>query len=230
MDIVRSAVLPVPHGFLGREAGDATGAPVRGAVAAAVTPGKRLVTVQQVHSADCITVAMPWSEDARPRADAIVTDRRGLALGILTADCAPILLFDAARGVIGAAHAGWKGALRGVIDATLAAMRALGARDVAAAIGPCIGRSSYEVSEAFQRDFEADDPANERFFATARPGHPHFDLEAYVAHRLAVAGVARVDALGLDTLGDPRRFFSYRRATTAGEASYGRQLSLIALP
>ncbi|WP_339501533.1 polyphenol oxidase family protein, partial [Pseudomonas canadensis] len=147
------------------------------------------------------------------------------------ADCAPVLLADVQAGIIGAAHAGWKGALGGVTDATLQAMEALGAqRDrIAAAIGPCIARASYEVDEAFARRFEANDPANERFFAEGRAGHFQFDLEAYVAHRLATAGVTRVAMLGLDTYADEARFFSFRRATHRGEPGYGRQISIIGL-
>ncbi len=143
-----------------------------------------------------------------------------------------MLFADAQAGVIGAAHAGWKGALAGLTDATIAAMEALGARraTISAAVGPCIARTSYEVSDGFALNFLAGDPANERFFATGRPGHVHFDLEAYVAHRIAAAGVARVWTSGLDTLANPDRFFSYRRATLAGEPGYGRQISLIALP
>jgi YfiH family protein len=133
--------------------------------------------------------------------------------------------------VIGAAHAGWKGALAGVTDATITAMEALGARRdrIAAAVGPCIARASYEVDDGFRRRFEADDPANERFFADARAGHAQFDLEGYVAHRLAAAGITRIEALGLDTYADPTRFFSYRRATHRGEPDYGRQIAIIAL-
>ena len=203
----------------------------RALATAAVLPGAELVTLYQVHSADCVTVRTPFEERLRPRGDALVTDRPGLLLGILTADCAPVLLADAAAGVVGAAHAGWKGALGGVTDAALFAMEALGAkRDrIVAAVGPCIARASYEVDAAFARRFEADDPANERFFTDGRAGHCQFDLEAYVASRLAAAGVTRVTTLGLDTYADENRFFSYRRATHRGEPGYGRQISLIGL-
>ena len=158
-----------------------------------------------------------------------MTDRPGLALGILTADCAPVLLADRDAGVVGAAHAGWKGALAGVTDATVIAMTALGADParIVAAIGPTIARASYEVDDAFLRRFAAADPANERFFADGRAGHHRFDLEAYVAHRLALAGVGRIEALGLDTYADADRFFSYRRATHRGEPGYGRQIAII---
>lgn len=237
----------VPHGFLGRRGGASAGplaelnaglgagddeAAVRAnraAAVAAVLPGATLVTAYQVHSATCVTVTAPIADDARPRADALVTDRPGLALGVVTADCAPVLLADAQAGVVGAAHAGWKGALAGVTDATVTAMVALGARAerIVAAVGPCIARASYEVDDAFRRRFEAADAANERFFADGRAGHASFDLEGYVAHRLALAGVTRVETLGLDTYADETRFFSYRRATHRGEPGYGRQISVI---
>jgi YfiH family protein len=250
VEAIRAAALDgVAHGFLGRRGGVSTGlvaglnvgtgsqddpqsiAENRRRAVAAVQPGAQLVTVYQVHSADAVSVAAPFAEALRPHADAMVTDRPGLALGILTADCAPVLLVDRDAGVIGAAHAGWKGAFAGVTDATIAAMEKLGARRerIAAAIGPCIARSSYEVDEAFLARFADADPDNERFFAPGRPGHHQFDLEAYVAHRLAAAGLRRVELLGLDTYGDAERFFSYRRATHRGEPDYGRQISLIAL-
>ena len=249
IEVIRAAALNgVPHGFLGRRGGVSNGlhsglnvgigsdddparvAENRRLAAAAVLPGAALVTCYQVHSADVVTVTAPLED--RPRGDALVTDRPGLLLGILTADCAPILLADTKAGVVGAAHAGWKGALAGVTDATVAAMEALGARRerIAAAIGPCIARASYEVDDAFRRRFAEADPETDRFFADARAGHHQFDLEAYVAHRLAAAGVRRVEALGLDTYADPDRFFSYRRATHRGEPGYGREISLIALP
>jgi YfiH family protein len=198
----------------------------------AVAPGAALVTLHQVHSPTCLVATAAWPDDARPAADAVVTDRPGLVLGILTADCAPVLLADRAAGVIGAAHAGWKGAFGGVIGNTVARMVELGADRgrIVAAIGPCIARASYEVDDGFFARLAEADPANERFFAAGRPGHHQFDLEAYVAARLAEAGVTRVDALGLDTYADPGRFFSYRRATHRGEPDYGRQISLIARP
>jgi hypothetical protein len=187
--------------------------------------------VHQVHSPDVVTVTTPFADDARPPADALVTDRPGLLLGILTADCAPVLLADAHAGVVGAAHAGWKGALSGVTDNAIAAMEALGAdrSRIVAAVGPCIARVSYEVDDGFARRFEEHEPANERFFTPGRDGHQQFDLEAYVAARLAAAGIVRVEAMGLDTYPDDDRFFSYRRATHRGESGYGRQISLIGL-
>lgn len=238
------------HGFLGRRGGVSTGlvaglnvglgsgddpaaiAENRRRAADAVAPGAALVTVYQVHSADVVTVTAPFPDDARPPADAMVTATPGLVLGILTADCAPVLFADTEAGVIGAAHAGWKGAIGGVTDATIEAMEALGAKRarIAAAIGPCIARASYEVDAGFLSRFTDADPANERFFADGkRADHYQFDLEAYVAHRLASAGIMRVAALGLDTYSQADRFFSFRRATHAGDPDYGRQISLIAL-
>jgi YfiH family protein len=251
VEVIRAAALDgVPHGFLGRRGGVSTGICAglnvglgagddRAAVLenrrralAAVAPGAALVTVHQVHSPDAVYAAAPWPDDARPHADALVADRPGLALGIVTADCTPVLLADRAAGVIAAAHAGWKGALGGIIEATLALMEERGAERgrIAAAVGPVIARKSYEVDEAFLRRFAEAEPANQRFFTPGREGHHQFDLEAYVLSRLAEAGVTRAEALGLDTYADAERFFSYRRATHKGEPTYGRQLSLIALP
>lgn len=244
------ALTGMPHGFLGRRGGVSTGhyaglnvgtgsdddpaiiAENRRLARNAVLPGAILLNPYQVHSAACVSVTGRWDESLRPHADAVVTDRPGIALGILTADCAPVLLADAEAGVVGAAHAGWKGAIGGVTDATVLAMEALGAqRDrIRAAIGPCIARASYEVDAAFQRRFEEADPENERFFASGRPHHAQFDLEAYVAHRLATAGVRTVEAMGLDTYPAEDRFYSFRRATHRGEPSYGRQISIIGLP
>ena len=251
VEIIRAAMLEgIPHGFLGRRGGVSKGVCAglnvgwgsdddRAAIAenrrravAAVAPGAKLVTVHQVHSADALYAAAPWPDDARPHGDAMVTDRPGLALGILTADCTPVLLADIEAGVIGTAHAGWKGALGGVIEATVAAMEERGATRarIAAAIGPVIARKSYEVDEPFLRRFAEADPDNDRFFSPGREGHHQFDLEAYVLARLAEAGVTRAEALGLDTYSESERFFSYRRATHNGEPGYGRQISLIALP
>jgi len=247
---VHRADLGVPHGFLGRRGGVSTGlvaglncglgagddpaavAENRARAVAAVRAGATLVTPYQTHSADVVTVTTPWTQDDRPAADALVTDRPGLLLGIVTADCAPVLLADAHAGVVGAAHAGWKGALAGVTDATIASMTTLGAdrANITAAIGPCIARASYEVDDAFRARFAARAPADERFFTDTRPGHHHFDLEAYVAHRLAMSGLTRIITLGLDTYADPDRFYSFRRASHRGEPGYGRQLSLIGLP
>jgi YfiH family protein len=249
VEVIRAGVLAgTRHGFLGRRGGVSTGllaglntglgsgddraalAENRARAVAAVAPGATLVTLHQVHSAIAV-VAAPGADDERPHADALVTDRPGLLLGILTADCAPVLFADAAAGVIGAAHAGWKGAFGGVVEATLAAMEGLGAdrARIAAAIGPCIARASYEVDADFFRRFAEADLENERFFADGRAGHHHFDLEGYVVSRLATAGVTRIQALGLDTYADESRFFSFRRATHRGEPDYGREISLIGL-
>ena len=239
----------LPHGFLGRRGGISTGVVAGlnvglgagdddGAVAenraramAAVLPGAALATVYQIHSPDCVIATAPWPLDARPHADALVTDRPGLLLGIVTADCAPVLLADRAAGVIGAAHAGWKGAAAGVTDRTIAAMERLGAQRarIVAAIGPCIAQASYEVDAAFADRLVAADPANAAHFTCALAGHCQFDLEAYVAQRLESAGIGGVERLGLDTYAAPEHFYSYRRATHRGEAGYGRQLSLIGL-
>ncbi len=251
IDAIRSALLdPMPHAFLGRRGGGSTGVCAglnpgwgpeddRAAIRAtralaieAVAPHARLVTVHQIHSATAIPVTAPYPDDARPHADALVTDRPGLALAILTADCTPVLFADTAAGVVGAAHAGWKGAMAGVIEATVREMEELGAdrARIRAAVGPTIARRSYEVDEDFLRRFVAQDSGNERFFTPGRPGHHQFDLEGFVVSRLAQAGLGRIEALGLDTYSDPARFFSYRRATHQGEGDYGRQMSLIALP
>ena len=162
----------------------------------------------------------------------MVTDRPGLLLGIVTADCAPVLLADQEAGIVGAAHAGWRGAFGGVLEATLEAMEALGAERgrIAAAIGPTIAQASYEVDEGFRERLVADDPANADLFEPGVPGHFQFDLPAYAARRLALAGVLTIDDLALDTYPDAARFFSYRRSTHQGEPDYGRQLSLIGLP
>jgi YfiH family protein len=191
-----------------------------------------LLTVHQIHSTDVIAVTdQRWTSPGAPKADALVTDRPGVVLGVLAADCAPVLLADPGAGVIGAAHAGWKGALGGVVDATIIAMERLGAkRDrVRAAIGPCIGRESYEVGPEFPAPFLAQDEANAAFFRSApRAGHFLFDLAGYLARRLALAGVA-ASATGHDTLAASDDFFSYRRNTLEGVRDYGRGLSAIAL-
>jgi YfiH family protein len=162
----------------------------------------------------------------------MVTDTPNLLLGILTADCAPVLFADHDAVVVGAAHAGWRGALAGVTDATIEAMEELGARreNIHAAVGPCIAQPSYEVDEAFRTRFLDDDAHNARFFVVGGAGKPHFDLESYVVHRLIAGGIGEVEALNLDTYADPDRFFSFRRATHRGEADYGRQLSAIGIP
>lgn len=239
----------IAHGFFGRRGGVSTGelaslncglgsgddpaliAENRRRVADAVLPGAALTGVYQVHGNRCVIVDDKSDLTARPEADALATRTPGIILGILTADCVPVLFADREAGIIGAAHAGWKGALAGVTDATLAAMESLGARrpNIAAGIGPCIGRASYEVDDGFVQRFTTDDPANERFFAAGKPGHAMFDIAAYVAARLAAAGVTRIAIGGQDTYAEAENYFSYRRACHKGENSYGRQLSVIGL-
>jgi hypothetical protein len=194
--------------------------------------GSRLVTMYQVHSANALIITEPWEISANPRADGLVTDRPGVMLGILTADCAPILFCDPEARVIGAAHAGWQGALSGITDSVVSKMLELGAKPerIRAAVGPCIGASAYEVGDEFEARFVAADPANRRFFT--KPGHTvrcHFDLPAYVAERLGRAGVTVVEVLGRCTYEEEDNFFSYRRATHRQERDYGRELSAILL-
>jgi YfiH family protein len=250
VEVVHAAALAtVPHGFLGRKGGVSTGivaglnvgtgseddptavAENRRRAIDAVLPGAELATVYQVHSGEARYVATPWPHDQRPKADAMVTDRPGLLLGIVTADCAPVLLVDQQAGIVGAAHAGWRGALDGVTDSAIATMEEIGAdrSRIVAAIGPCIALPSYEVDEAFRNRFVAADAANDRFFIKAATGKLHFDLPAYIRHRLLAAGAGEVETIHLDTYSDDERFFSYRRATHRGEADYGRQISLIGL-
>lgn len=203
----------------------------RGRVANAVDL-KALVTAYQIHSPTVVEVDAPWTREHAPRADAMVTTRPGIALGILTADCAPVLFADRKARVVGAAHAGWRGAITGVLDATLAAMAKHGARpeSMVAAIGPCIAQASYEVGPEFPAPFLAEDPANAAFFKpSARAGHFMFDLSAYAARRLKKLGIASVTALTNDTCREEERFFSYRRACLRGEKDYGREISVIAL-
>ena len=245
-DIAHAEALgDVPHGFFGSGGGAhqfGFGGPgdvaqvraLRAAAADAVLPGAKLAAPHQVHSPDVVTVSQVWPDDAegRPVADALVTDRRRIALGIVTADCAPVLFADAEAGVIGAAHAGWRGAQGGVLENTLAAMEALGAQPkrIAAAIGPTIARSSYEVDAAFREHF---DPRDDIHFTDApmREGVErwHFDLPGYILARLARAGVGHAVDLGLDTYPVGSPYHSYRRATQSAQANYGRQISIIAL-
>jgi YfiH family protein len=201
----------------------------RMAAALGVAPD-RLLTAYQIHSPNVVTVDQPWTE--RPRADAIVTRTPKLAVGVSTADCGPLLFADSEAGVVGAAHAGWRGALTGVIEATLAAMEALGAKRsrIAAALGPTIRQPNYEVGPEFIERFLAADPTNARFFAPAtREGHALFDLTGYIAERVQRAGIDDFEDLGLCTFAEPERFFSYRRMTRLGEADYGRHINAIAL-
>lgn len=236
----------VPHGFFGSNGGahqfgfggPGEGAEVRAlraAAAEAVRPGGALAAPHQVHSPDVVSVTAAWDDAAegRPVADAVVTATPGIVLGIVTADCGPILFADRDAGVIGAAHAGWRGAVDGVLENTITAMEALGAAraNIAAVLGPTIAQPSYEVDPAFRARFPAD---AERFFAPAamREGLPrwHFDLPAFIIARLAAAGLSKIADTGRDTFSHVARYHSHRRSTQAGEANYGRQISMIALP
>ena len=249
LDIVRSGLLDVPHGFFGRKGGVSVGAVAglncglgsdddpraietnRRLASDAIIPGAPLASVYQVHSPTAVIVTEAVPNDARPQADALVTDRPGLLLGVVTADCAPILLADTDARVIAAAHAGWRGATAGVTEQTIGRMISLGAKveRIAAAVGPCLGKASFEVDHDFAERLLADDPDHDRFLAEGSSGKPHFDLEAYLVARLAAAGVRRIEATSLDTYVLEDRFYSYRRATHRHEPTYGRQLSLIGL-
>lgn len=247
LEAIRARVLEgIPHGFLTRKGGVSAGevaslnvglgsgddpaavAENRRRAGEAVLPDVQVVGVHQVHSADCITLSEPWDDAHRPTGDALATDRPGVLLGIVTADCAPILLADKQAGVVGAAHGGWRGAHAGVAESVVAAMERLGARRgrIVAAIGPAIAQASYEVGADFRDHFDDEDA---RFFAPGRSGHWQFDLEGYVAARLHAAGIGAVEPLGLDTYRDEERFYSYRRSTHRNEPTYGRQFSLIGL-
>ncbi|MFP4327425.1 MAG: peptidoglycan editing factor PgeF [Paracoccaceae bacterium] len=246
--ITADALAPLRHGFFTRRGGASSGVFAglncgpgssdqsemvrinRGRAADALGLGaEALVSVHQVHSAEVVTLDGPLAD--RPRADALVTDRPGLALAVLTADCQPVLFADHAAGVIGAAHAGWRGALDGVLEATLDAMEALGARraDTVAVIGPTISQRAYEVGPEFLEDFLADDPRNARFFAGGDGDRAHFDLPAFGLARLRAAGVGQAEWTRHCTYSDPARFYSFRRSTHAGEADYGRLISAIRL-
>jgi YfiH family protein len=246
-----SAVDGVSHGFFTRQGGVSGGVyaslncgPGSRDDAANVTENRvrvaellgaepsRLLTVFQKHSADAVVADRPWKDGKMPEADAIVTAKPGLAIGVLTADCAPVLLCDGEARVIGAAHAGWKGALGGIIEATVEAMRKLGAKPerIIAAIGPAISQDAYEVGADFVERFLADEPESSAFFITDEfSGEPHFDLPGYVGERLARAGVGAIADLGLCTYCEETRLFSYRRSQHHGEADYGRQISAILL-
>lgn len=250
LDIVTSDLLAsVPHGFFARRGGASTGvyhglncgvgsgdqqeavSLNRSRVAKAMrVPATHLIGVHQIHSPDVIRIDAPLTQ--RPKADAMVSATPGLALSVLTADCQPVLFADAQAGVIGAAHAGWKGALYGVLDNTIDEMVDLGAqRDkIVAVIGPCISQSAYEVGPEFLDDFMMEDSDNTRFFANGEGDKYMFDLPAYGLHRLRSAGVQTADWTGNCTYADPDRFYSYRRMTHLAEADYGRQIACIALP
>lgn len=191
-----------------------------------------IVTLKQVHSARAMHVTKVLSREETPEADALVTDQPGIGIAVLTADCAPVLFAAKDARVVGAAHAGWKGAVTGILEATVAAMGELGVApaNIVAAIGPCIGPQSYEVSEGFEKPFLAQDAANARFFSpAAKPGHIMFDLPGYTAARLSRLGVGAVIDVRQDTLANEDAFFSYRRACLNKEPDYGRQISVIAI-
>jgi YfiH family protein len=246
-----NAGLTVPHAFFTRRGGvsegpfaslncslsgkDARDAVLENRARAARALGADpagLVGLAQVHGPAVVAVETPWLPGQGPRADAAVTARRGIAIGIVTADCAPVLFADAHAGVVGAAHAGWRGAVAGVLEATIAAMVALGAARgrIAVAVGPCIGQDSYEVSGDLHDAVLARDPADAAHFAEgARPGHWQFDLAGYCAARLRAAGLGSVAVTGQDTLAEEGRFFSHRRRTLAGGGPIGHQISVITL-
>jgi len=245
------ALTGIRHGFFTRAGGVSSGlyASLNGGVGSRDDAGKvlenrarmaaalgveprRLLTAYQTHSPNVVVAEAPWTTENRPRADAIVTRMRALAIGVTTADCGPVLFAEPRAGVIGAAHAGWRGALTGVIEATIAAMERLGAaqRQIRAAIGPMIRQGNYEVGPDLVERFRADDPASSRFFGPARrDGHAMFDLAGYIAARLKRAGITEVEDVGLCTYADPEQFFSYRRTTHRAEADYGRHVNAIAL-
>jgi len=248
LEILTSDALACQHGFFTRKGGASSGvfqglncgpgssdqaeivAINRGRVAEAMGLGSdALVTVHQVHSPDVAVVTGPL--DVRPRADAMVTATPGLGLGILTADCQPVLFADAKAGVIGAAHAGWKGAVGGVLEATLIAMEALGANraNTVAVIGPCISQAAYEVGPEFFGTFCGEDAGNARFFAAGAGDRMLFDLPGYGLHRLREAGVGHAEWTRHCTFGDSERFYSYRRTTHAQEPDYGRLIAVIRL-
>ena len=205
----------------------------RARMAAAIGVSRdRLLAPFQIHSPDARAVAEPWTPAERPRCDALVTATAGLGLAVTGADCGILLLADAKAGVVGAAHAGWKGALTGVIEATVGAMERLGARreQIAAALGPTIRQPSYEVGPELVARFTEAEPASARFFTPSRrPSHAMFDLPGYIAARVKNAGVGAFEDIGCDTYADEARFFSYRRATHRGEADYGRLVAAVAL-
>ena len=195
-------------------------------------PVDRLVTARQIHGTTVATVERPWCRDEAPCADGLVTTIPGIVLGVLAADCAPILFHEPVAGVIGAAHGGWRGALGGVAEAVLARMTSLGAKRhrIRAAIGPCIAQRSYEVGPEFPQPFLADDPGTACYFIPApRDGHFLFDLGGYLADRISRAGIATVEVLRHDTVAEEAQFFSYRRAYLRGERVYGRGLSAVVL-
>lgn len=249
--MIESRELGMSHGFLTRQGGVSQGLYASlncgygsGDDAAAVTENRLravarlglgdapLCTVYQCHGIDCVTVTEPWPPDAAPKADAMVTDRPGIVLGVLTADCVPVIFADREAGVIGVAHAGWKGALGGVVEAAVEAMIALGATplNIVAVTGPSIGPKSYEVGAEFRDEYIAADRDNDFYFISAhRAGHYLFDLASYVSGRLDDLEIGIVELLPQDTYADGDRFFSYRRSCHNGDDDYGRLLSLVSL-
>ena len=246
-----SALPGIRHAFFTREGGISDGiyATLNGGLGSNDEPGRvtenrarmaasldvrpdHLLTAYQIHSPDVAIVDGPWSLDRRPRADALVTRRPGLAIGVTTADCGPVLLADERACIVGVAHAGWRGAAGGVIEATIAAMERSGAdrARIKAALGPMIRQPSYEVGPEFIATFRMQDEANERFFIpSSRAGHASFDLAGYIAARLGAAGIRDIEDLGRCTYSDPALFFSFRRSTHRGEVDYGRHVSAIAI-
>jgi len=191
-----------------------------------------VITAHQAHTATAILAREAWGEGQWPTADAIVTDQHGVAVGVLAADCAPVLFADAEAGIVAAAHAGWRGALAGIVESTIAAMCEVGARAhrIRAAVGPCIGKGAYEVGPEFEQAFLVRDLASARYFVHGDAGsRPHFDLAGYVGHRLARAGIAATPMPAFCTFAGPEHFFSYRRSQARSESDYGRQISAIVL-
>ena len=192
----------------------------------------RLVTPYQVHSAVVVVASQPWRRETAPKADAVVSKQPGLAVGVSTADCAPVLMADAEAGVVGAAHAGWRGALTGIVDRAVEQMQELGAERgrIVAVVGPAISQAAYEVGEEFEDRFLSASDENARYFdRTGERGRPHFDLSGYVADRLRDIGLSRIDAMPECTYGQEERLFSYRRSVHRGDSDYGRQISAIVL-
>lgn len=246
-----AALADIRHGFFTRTGGVSQGvyASLNGGVGSSDNPEQvaenrarmaqslgvapeRFLTPYQIHSPEVVVADRPWTAETRPRADAVVTREPGLAIGVSTADCGPLLFADANARVIGAAHAGWRGALTGVIDGTIAAMEKLGAdrASIAVTLGPTISQPNYEVGAEFVERFLAADADNARFFKDSfRSGHAMFDLNGYIAARIKRAGVVKFEDLGLCTYADPQLFYSFRRATHLSEPDYGRHINAISL-